>query len=97
MKKIILIILTAVLILTGCSDAVNEGSKTAKKALELPDRAEVISDLVKIRNSVNLYYTEKGYFPESIQDLNLDLYCPTEDYNYDFETGSVKHKDFSQL
>lgn len=97
MKRIIIPALFAFFLLSGCSDARNVGEKTAKKVLELPDKSEVISDLVKIRNSVNMFYMQKGYFPESLDELNLDLYCPLEDFNYNLENGTVNHKDYSQL
>lgn len=98
MKKIIILFFVAAAILSsGCSDTKEEAVETAKEVMTLPDKAEVISDLVKIRNEVNLYYSQKGYFPESLSGLNLELYCPVEDYVYDAEKGTVKHKDYSQL
>jgi len=97
MKKTLLMLLLSVLIVAGCSDAKKETVETAKKAMELPDKAGVVSDIVMLRNAVNLHYAQKGYFPESLEQLNLNLNNPTEDFIYDQSNGNVKHKDYSQL
>jgi len=74
-----------------------EGVDTAKKVMEISNKAAVISDLIKIRIEINLYYVQKGYFPKSIEELNLNLNNPMTDFIYDQLNGTVKHKDYSQL
>jgi hypothetical protein len=52
---------------------------------------------VQIRNSVNFFYAQKGFFPEDLGVLNLNLNNPESDFIYDQSKGSVKHKDYPQI
>jgi hypothetical protein len=97
MKKIFFAVLILLILSAGCSDTKKEAVETAETILSLPDKASVTADLVEIRNSVNFFYAQKGYFPEDLGVLNLNLNNPESDFIYDQSKGSVKHKDYPQI
>lgn len=94
---IFLSLFAALPLITGCSDEQKTASSAAEKALELPDKARVVSDLAKIRAAVNMYNAQNGSYPDDLESLKLQTECPLEDYTYDSSDGTVKNIYFSQL
>jgi len=81
----------------GCGEQKKEAMSATEKTLELPDKARVVSDLIKIRSEVNRYWAENESYPENLEVLEISTENPLEDYIYDRNTGNVKNKYFIQL
>jgi hypothetical protein len=94
MKVLFIIIFTIFsLIINSCD---KETKETYTKTIpSLPKKARVLSDLIKIRNTIQYYkLNHNDSLPLNINDLNLDLYYNNE---YRIEDASVKSKHYPGL
>ena len=90
MKKILIILVTC-LVLVSCNKKTKE--TYTKTIPNLPKKARVLSDLMKIRSTINSYKLEHNdSLPNSISDLQLKLYYKNDEYY--IENGTVKSKHF---
>ncbi|RKX66501.1 hypothetical protein DRP44_03970 [candidate division TA06 bacterium] len=93
MKKFIIIFLI-VLSFVSCSKKTEE--TYTKTIPNLPKKAKVLSDLVKLRTSLNSYKIQHNdSLPSSLSDFKLELYYKTDEYYV--ENGTVKSKHFPSL
>lgn len=83
--------------LVSCDEVEKTAVDTAKTAVELPDKAEIISDLASLRSTVNSFYISNGRFPSSLSDLDLKTNRSIDEFSYDSIEGTVKHKTYNQL
>jgi hypothetical protein len=67
----------------------------AKGVTKAPDKTKVITELASIRQAINMYKVENEKFPESLSDLSIKIENIKE-YEYNPETGEVKHKYYSK-
>lgn len=95
MKKVAIVVLIA---LVSLSFSCRRGDKTkiiieksTAEKIELPDKLKVTNDLKSIRDGIIVYQTLNEKFPESLDELDLDLNYPDE-YKYDSRKGIVKSK-----
>ncbi len=74
------------------------GTKESQHAVAPLERANILkceTQIRKIGNSIHLYYTENGRYPESLDELNdissSEKYCPISGqvYIYSAEKGTV--------
>ncbi len=93
MKKLLLVLFIS-FILLSCSKKTKE--TYTKTVPNLPKKAKVLSDLIKIRSTINSYKIQHNdSLPNSISDLKLNLYYKTDEYY--IENGEVKSKHFPNL
>jgi len=90
-------VLFLLVLFAGCGEQKKDAVSAADKTLELPDKARVVSDLIKIRAEVNRYWANNEVYPENLEVLEIETENPLEDYIYDSNTGNVKNKYFIQL
>ena len=108
MKKInLLLILPAVLTLASCGPG--DGGSPADKAGEYGGlmtgtlkRAQGMGDLLSIKHEINLFYSEEGRYPASLDELVEKNYleeipeAPSGmEFHYDSSTGGVELKEIS--
>jgi hypothetical protein len=70
--------------------------ETTAEKIDLPEKVKVVIDLKNIREGVVAFQTMQNRFPESLDELDLDLNCPGE-YDYDSQKGVVKSKSYPDL
>lgn len=90
MAQIIILIFCVILAGAGCSDnnPVKEYGSTLTGAVKKAEKAKAAADLLTIKAEIMRSKVDKGEYPSSLQDLNLqDIY--TDLYSYDPETGAV--------
>ncbi len=99
LKKIILIIFVILLIgvISSCQNERNIVEDASQKTLELPDKARVTTDLLTLRSVIKQKSAISNQYPETLEELNLNLNMPISDYKYDKNTGTVKNKDYPKL
>jgi hypothetical protein len=67
----------------------------AKGITKVPSKTRVITELASLRQAINIYKVENEKFPESLSDLSIKIENIKE-YEYDPETGKVKHKYYQK-
>lgn len=98
-KNILLIFISTMMVFIffySC-ETKKEVERTSEKVLQLPDKAKVLSDLVKLRNGIATYYMNNGRYPENLEELNISTDNPLEDFVYNKNNGNVKNKDYPQF
>ena len=68
----------------------------AKGVAEVPSKTRVITELASLRQAINIYKVENEKFPGSLSDLPVTIEDINE-YEYDFEKGTVKSKHYPNL
>ena len=99
MKRVIWVLLIAsfLLIVISCNNERGIIDNASKKTLELPKRAAVVSDLTMLRQAINQKKAINGEFPNTLEELGIKTNRPIEEYNYDKDKGTVKHRDYTKI
>lgn len=96
MRRVIPVLLLIAL-LFSCNNERSIVDNASKKTLELPSRAAVTADLLVLRQKINQIKALKGAYPQSLDELNIHTNRPAEEYTYNPEKGTVKHRDYPKL
>lgn len=99
-----LLLLILLFFVPSCSKENNEKSesageitkKYAKGVVEVPKKAQVITELHSIRRAIEMFKVDKERCPEELSELPIKIKYP-EEYEYDHETGEVKSKHYPDL
>ena len=101
MRVFVVLVLIAAFALpfcSGCKEAKEELEEYSDAVMTMPDRARVLSDLTRIRRSLELYKAaHDDTYPNSISELNLDKLYYEGEYEYDSSTGKVSSKTYPTL
>lgn len=84
-------------VIGGCREAKEEMDEYGHAVMTLPDRTRVLSDLTRIRQSLELYKAQHEEYPASISELGLKKLYYTDEYEYDSATGKVSSKSYPTL
>jgi TATA-box binding protein (TBP) (component of TFIID and TFIIIB) len=101
--KNLLIFLSLFFIVSGCKSSRDAARETktvvkeyAKGLATAPSKTKAVTELASLRQAINIYKLEKGTFPEELSDLPVKIENP-DDYEYNFQTGKVKSKQYPNL
>ena len=104
MKTFLILLLFVSILINSCCKKAKEAvveTKTITKeyataVTKAPDKTKVLTELVSIRQAINMYKAENGKPPESLSDLPVKI-KNIKEYEYDSETGEVKHNYYTKL
>ncbi|MEJ2307460.1 MAG: hypothetical protein P8Y62_10495 [candidate division WOR-3 bacterium] len=104
MKTFLILLLFVSILINSCckkgKEAVVETKTITKEyataVTKAPDKAKVLTELVSIRQAINMYKVENGKLPESLSDLPVKIENIKE-YEYNHETGKVTNKYYTNL
>ena len=96
---ILLLALAFVLpIAQGCRETKEDLQEYSDAVMTMPEKARVLSDLTRIRRSLELYKAQhEDSYPGSISELGLDKLYYEDEYDYDSSTGKVTSKTYPTL